>query len=612
MRSYDEESAVSKKTGSKNLWKKKHQDSSRLLVARATLERIESLWPDKFHHFSEDALASFLVEPPQASWGDLALGCFSLAMVLELNPAQAALKLKESFSSSPHGSFKQVTHSGPYLNFTLSESVMDQEVLRPILMGTCFSSPIFEGAAKTMIEFSQPNTHKELHVGHLRNLCLGDALVKIFRSSGFEVISSTFPGDLGTHVAKCLWYLKNHVQEPWPTQRRGEWLGKIYSKAHLKLEDEDGSPRGESNRAQITAILRELESEKGPYYELWKETRSWSIELMKEVYQWAGVEFDRWYWESEVDRASVEYVKSLFEEGKLILSQGAVGLDLESEGLGFCMFLKSDGTGLYATKDLELARRKFQDFGIEHSVYVVDQRQALHFKQIFRTLEVLGFEKAKNCFHLQYNFVELPDGAMSSRKGNIVPFLRLVEEMKAQVEKDFLHRYRGEWSEDEIHRLADQIAQGAIKYGMLRMDTQKKIVFHLNDWLKIEGESGPFIQYSQARINSLLEKFGPKTGSAELLKFELVLKTDFERHLASKLIHFQWVLSKCVENCDPSGLCTYLYDLAKLFNRFYHECPIGTETDENLKLSRLKLCASVGVMLRQGLSRLGIPSPKRM
>jgi arginyl-tRNA synthetase len=555
-----------------------------------------------------------LVDAPNVDMGHLAFGCFIFAKTLKKSPAIVAGELKALLG--PIEGTSSIEAAGPYLNIKFDAKALATHTVKGVLNGEMFKKPLVADAPKTMIEYSQPNTHKELHVGHMRNLCLGDALIRLLRRSygPDKIISSTFPGDVGTHVAKCLWFIKNYVGLDVLAQKRndplrGEWLGQMYSSANLKLEDEEKIPAlYEKNKAQLTEILKQLESGLGEYYELWKETREWSIELMNKVYSWAGVEFDRWYWESEVDADSVKTVKRYLAEGKLQESQGAIGLDFSADNLGFCMLLKTDGTGLYATKDIELARRKFEEFKIQKSIYVVDMRQALHFKQVFKTLEVLGFEQSKDCFHLQYNFVELPDGAMSSRKGNIVPLILLVDQMKAHVKSEYLSRYTGEWSAEEVELVADNVAKGAIKYGMLRQDTNKKIVFDMNEWLKLDGESGPFIQYSYARINSLLKKFklAEDDFNAELLAHASEIK------LMQHLMNFNSVVLASAEAYKPASLCTYLYDTAKKFNAFYHDCPIGTADSEELRQARLALAAATGQILKNGLSLLGIPVPERM
>ncbi|MCC2680173.1 MAG: hypothetical protein K0R29_2749 [Pseudobdellovibrio sp.] len=581
----------------------------RLKLAESLLPRLKQMDPSA----ELEPVYKALVEPPNPDMGHLAFGCFIFAKVLKKSPAQVATDLKAQWQ--PVDGIASVEAAGPYLNFKFTSEFLAQHTVENVLNGSVFKTKLVAEPPKTMFEYSQPNTHKELHVGHMRNLCLGDSLVRLYRRTygNDMVISTTFPGDVGTHVAKCLWYIENHVGMDVLDQKRkdplkAEWLGQMYSAGNIKLEDEEKDPvKYEKNKAQLTEILKQLEAGSGKYFDLWKETREWSIDLMEQVYRWAGVEFDRWYWESEVDSASVKTVKKYFAEGKLIESQGAIGLDFSNENLGFCMLLKSDGTGLYATKDVELARRKFEDFKIEKSIYVVDMRQALHFKQVFRTLEVLGFEQAKNCYHLQYNFVELPDGAMSSRKGNIIPLTSLVNRMRDHVKTEYLARYSNEWPQPEIESVADVVAKGAIHYGMLRQDTNKKIVFDMNEWLKLDGESGPFIQYSYARINSLRKKFEAKGSFNGSL-----LTHPSEQKLMQHLMNFNTVIVNATENFKPSALCTYLYETAKKFNVFYHDCSIGNAETEELRQSRLALSAATGLILKEGLSLLGIPVPDRM
>jgi arginyl-tRNA synthetase len=233
---------------------------------------------------------------------------------------------------------------------------------------------------------------------------------------------------------------------------------------------------------------------------------------------------------------------------------------------------------------------------------------------VFRTLEILGFEQAKDCYHLQYNFVELPDGAMSSRKGNIVPIMKLIHGMEKMIKDDYLVRYQDEWSQVDIDRTAEQVAQGAIKFGMIRIDNNKKIVFDLKEWLRLDGESGPFIQYSYARIQSLCEKFGGSSADAATAPQPrwVLLQHVTEKRLACHLMHFNSTVGAAALAYKPAILCTYLYELAKKFNIFYHECSVGNAESEELKLARLALCRATGSVLARGLEVLGIPAPKRM
>ena len=512
--------------------------------------------------FSWEKVYSLLGATPSKEAGDMAFPLFLVAKEVKTNPAMAAKALEAACGELPLFVLKKVA-MGPYLNFYFDFNILGNKLVPGIVDGSFFKQKLLENTPKTMIEYSQPNTHKELHVGHMRNLCLGDALIRLHRYAGFDIVASTFPGDVGTHVAKCLWYMKFHNTQPVPSTRKGAWLGSMYSTAHNKLEEERGSEKESQNRDQLTMILKQLEQKSGEFYDLWKETREWSIELMNEVYKWADVQFDVWYWESEVDSDSVKLAREYFQKGLFIEDKGCIGIDLEPYKLGFCMLLKTDGNGLYATKDIELARRKFQDYHIEKNIYVVDKRQEHHFKQVFKVLELMGFENAKKCYHLQYDFVELPDGAMSSRKGNIVPLQSLIENMVKMIKEQYLARYLNDWSQEEIEKTAQIVAKGAIKYGMTRIDPSKKIVFDMQDWLKLDGESGPYIQYAYARINSMVNKLGHPTST------ELKIEVPQEKELVATLMNFHHVVQNATEQYRPSFLSAYLYDLSRAFNSLY-------------------------------------------
>jgi arginyl-tRNA synthetase len=544
---------------------------------------------------------------PNMKMGHFAFPCFPLAKSAKASPNVISAKLSESISAQ--GPIKEAKAVGPYLNFFIDPASFSSLLTEEIISGNFFKKELCSDRPKTMIEYSQPNTHKEMHVGHMRNLCLGNALVRIKKYADQDVVPVTYPGDSGTHVAKCLWYLKYHNKEAIPETDKGSWLGKIYTRANLLLEDELGTDKEDQNRTQLTAILKELESEQGEYFDLWKKTREWSLDLMKSTYKWADVEFDRWFFESEVDSPSLELAKKLYDEGKLVKDDGAIGMNLEEDKLGFCILIKSDGTGLYATKDVALAVKKFEEFGIENNIYIVDTRQSFHFSQVFKVLENIGFEQAKNCHHLQYNFVELPDGAMSSRKGNIVPLMELISGMESHIKKEYLEKYSGDWSSEEIDATATKIARGAINYGMTRFDNNRKIVFDMKEWLKLDGETGPYLQYVFARINSLCEKLGYdesiKPNFSELEK-------DSEIALLLKCSAFNDIVVQCHEKNSPTALCSYLFELGKLFNSFYAECSISKAETEELKNSRLVLSKSVSLIIKQGLELLGIEAPLRM
>ncbi|MDC1173988.1 arginine--tRNA ligase [Bacteriovoracaceae bacterium] len=576
-------------------------------IAKSLEEAINALGNEI--DLSIEDISKSLSIAPNMKMGHIAFGCFQLAKQLKKAPPQIASEICEKLVVPNTVSEAKVV--GPYLNFFISPKGLGEDYLSTVLDESLFKQKLFADDSRVMIEYSQPNTHKVLHVGHMRNLCLGNALVRLCRYSGLDTLAVTYPGDMGTHVAKCLWYLKYKETSEAPKENKGAWLGEIYAKSNALLEDEKGTDKEDKNREQLTAILKELHSEQGPFYDLWKETREWSIELMKESYQWADVEFDRWFFESEVDAKSLEYVNELYKQGVLVKDQGAIGMNLEEDKLGFCLLVKSDGTGLYSTKDVELAKVKFEEFNVDHNVYVVDNRQAFHFKQVFKVLEKVGFEKSKNCFHLEYAMVDLPDGAMSSRKGNIIPLLDLVSQMEETIKTNYLQKYLddGSWTKEEVEKTATQIANGAIKYGMTKIDNNRKIVFDMNEWLKLDGDTGPYLQYVYARINSLSNKLSSQATSA--VDWSLLTK-DQEVALMVKLITFNDIAASCAKQLKTINLCSYLFELGKLFNSFYAECPIGKAETPELLSTRLALAKSCGLIMKKGLSLIGIEAPEKM
>lgn len=586
----------------------KEQEHNQLYCELSTLihTAIQEAYPGQT--LEKSVIYKSLGPTPKVEMGQIAFPCFSLSKSFKQSPNLIAQSLHEKVEKS--SAIIKSLVVGPYLNFFISHEYLGQNIITRILSEEFFNDSIFITPPSSMIEYSQPNTHKELHVGHMRNLCLGNSIVEILKYTKHKVYSVTYPGDVGTHVAKCLWYLNYHNKKEAPITRKGAWLGEMYSKANNLLEDQKGTDKEEFNRTELTEILKQLESQKGEYFHRWKETREWSISLMEELYSWANISFDRWYWESELDSSSLNMAKKYYEKGIFTKSENAIGMDLSEDKLGFCMAIKSDGTGLYATKDIELAQRKFEEYDIKNNLYLVDKRQSHHFKQVFKVLEKINFKNAKNCHHLEYDFVELPDGAMSSRKGNIIPIMTLIEQMESTIKSEYLDKYTNEWSVKQIEDTAKIIANGAIKYGMLRMDNSRKIVFEMSDWLKLDGETGPYLQYVYARINSLEKKLDIEIGLEE--QNWKLLNDPSELNVMIKLSLFNSVTALSATQYRPSVICSYLYELGKLFNNFYAKCPIKNSGDAELSSARLALALAVGKTMKSGLKLLGIQAPEQM
>lgn len=577
-------------------------------------------------------IAASLAPPPKSELGDLAFPCFRLSKALKQPPPKIAQTLaevlREQVGQSGSRLIVGLEPAGPYLNLRLAPAAVGRILLPAWARG---ETPRFASAGtsgRVMIEYSQPNTHKAFHVGHMRNLCLGDALVRLLRATGHEVIAANYLGDVGTHVAKCLWGLEAlDVGDP-PTSARGEWLGEVYSRAAITLEDwEQAGKAGDAAaqakyaaaRARMTEILHGIETRDPSYRELWERTRRWSLDEFDEIYAWSGVHFDRVFYESEVDEPGLALVDEFLAKGVFVESQGAIGIhNPEIKHMPFFMLRKSDGTGLYATKDLALARKKFEEFGITRSIYVVDARQSDHFKQVFLTLKKMGFAQAAACEHVAYEMVELPSGAMSSRAGTIILFRALREQLAAALERHHFESLRAEskMGEDEIQQAITEVSLAAIKYGMLARDNNQKIVFDMDKWTQVHGgEGGAALAYVTARSASLLRKAPPLDPA--LLRDDAPLAAHAfadapEQALMQSLAALPGAVAHAAAGLRPAIVCAQLYALAKAYNHFQQTCDVIHQSDAAILQSRLLLVQATRNALAWGLSLLGIPAPERM
>ncbi len=576
-------------------------------------------------------VAEMLAPPPKADMGDFAFPCFRLAKALRSAPPKIAAQIAEAVDAS--GVIASASVAGPYVNVTVSLAEAARLVLPAVARG--LGEPTSTRTEKVMVEYSQPNTHKAFHVGHMRNVALGDALVRLLRADGYEVVAANYLGDVGAHIAKCLWWyldmLDDAGRQP-PDEARGEWLGELYSSASNQLDDwTDAAKAGDADaqakldaaKARTTEILHKIESRDPELTEIWKRTRQWSIDEFDEIYAWLDVHFDRVFHESEVDEPGLELVDEFLAKGVFVHSEGAVGIfNDEVKHMPFFMLRKRDGTGLYSTKDLALARLKFEDYAIDRSIYVVDVRQSDHFRHVFLTLHKMGFAQADRCEHVPYEMVELPTGAMATRKGNVILFRELREKMTSHLRSHYLAKYEGEWPDAEIEQAADQIALGAIKYGMLNRDVNQKIVFDMEAWLEVEGDTGPYLQFGAARAGSILRKADEagKVASAGLYDDDARLRAagaaliePEERALLLAIDQLRTAVHQAAQTLRPNSMCSYLLTLAKAIHRFSTSKNCHVLSSEGALLDgRLLLTKAAHGAMVWGLARLGIPAPARM
>ncbi|MEK9152277.1 MAG: arginine--tRNA ligase [Patescibacteria group bacterium] len=541
--------------------------------------------------------------PPKPEMGDLAFACFGAAKALKKAPSAIAKEIAAALK--PSGLIAGAEAVGPYVNVFFDRAVFAATVIEDVLAAPGAYGNMPSRGQKIMIEYGSVNTHKEVHVGHLRNICLGLAAANLQRAAGFEVLSADYIGDIGAHVAKWLWYFDRTHPGRMGTDPAGSVpfdrdFGKIYTEA-TQLAESD-----EKYKEEIATVQRKLEGHDPVWESFWLKTRDICLEEINRIFAELGVHFDRDYLESQVEEPGKELVAALLAQGVAKKGErGAIIVDLEAEGLGIFLLLKGDGSSLYSTKDLALAKKKFAEFpDLAASVHVVDTRQSLYFKQLFATLKRMGFDKPM--LHLGYEFVTLKEGAMSSRIGNIVTYEDFRDEMRAQTAKETAKRH-ADWDEGKVKKTSWAIADGAMKFGMLKQDNDRPIVFDIEAALSFDGFTGPYIQYAHARMASILAKAGKvpskKSSAADF--------TGAEYAVLRVAADFPEIAAKAAAAYRPSLLCQYLFDLAQAVNDFYRDVPILSAAEADRE-RRLIITQAVKAALARGLALLGISAPDEM
>ncbi|HUD09017.1 MAG TPA: arginine--tRNA ligase [Candidatus Saccharimonadales bacterium] len=539
------------------------------------------------------------VDYPPEGMGDFSTNvALLLAKEIGKSPMEVAEELRDKIALKDVGLEKVEVALPGFLNLYLAEKAVQEVIAEINEKGSQFGN-LEKKNEKIMIEYSQPNTHKEFHIGHLRNVFIGSTLVNVLKKAGSDVIAANYIGDTGTHIAKCLWGLvKFHPGEDLSKiENKTEFLGKVYSEAVQKIESD------EKYKDEFKQIQKRLEDGDEEIVKLWKETRQWSLDEFSAIYKELGVSFDEIFYESEEEIAGKKMLPNLLEKGVAKKSQGAVIADLEEYDLGVLVLQRGDGSVLYGLKDIPLAIEKFEKYKIDGSVIVADVRQSLYFRQIFKILEQMGFEK--KMVHIGYEFVALKGGeSMSSRKGNVVPAQYLIAAVANEVKRKF--------PETDI---SSEIGLGAVKFFMLKYSSGTKIDFDINESVKIEGTTGPYVQYAHARIASILQK-------ASLLRLSLSggslrlslsnVSNKRERALIFELLKFPDLIEEISRNFEVHHLSKYATDLADKFHSFYNDCKVIDETNPELTAARLELVKAVQIVLAEVLRLMGISAPDKM
>lgn len=567
--------------------------------------------------------------PFKGQWGFGTNACFQLAAEearsgKKVNVPERAREIAAQLAEEIEKprDFSRIEAENGYLNLYIDPSVYAKRVTDTVIQsGEDFGRGPVKNE-RVMVEYAQPNTHHSFHIGHARNTVLGESLARLLEFAGFDTIRASYPGDIGLGVITCMWAYDKFYrgQEPVGVHQRGQWLAKIYTEANqLLTPKENETPQEEERRDAYDEERRQMyqrwDAGDPEIRDLWRITRQWSLDELDDILRLLDVDIDVYFFESQVDEPAKEIAEELISlgiaederpEGPVIVKIDEK-LGLKKEKYRTAVILRSDGTTLYLTKDLALAREKFEKYKVDRSIYVVDVRQSLHFQQAFQILKLWGYEQAEKCFHLAYGFVTLPEGAMSARRGNVILFMDVVEEAERRV-LDIIAEKNPDLPEEKRAEVARQIGLGALTYSMLSVDNNKDTVFEWDAALSFDGQSAPYIQNAHVRANSILRKISQLPEQASF-DYELA---PSEVDLIEIVSHFPMVVQKAAEEYKPLLMATYAFELAKSFHTFYHNVRVlQAESDEKVK-SRLQITAAARRTIANALTLLDIEAPQMM
>jgi len=550
--------------------------------------------------FQKEKVEKLLEIPPSHEMGDYAFPCFAISKIVRESPERVATTLRSNMGKLPEG-ITEIQTKGPYINFFLNRKTMALELIDRIMVEKeSFEKPR-KTKTKTMVEFPSPNTNKPLHLGHLRNMAIGESVSKILEFNGEKVIRANLNNDRGIHICKSMTAYKFYGKNKTPKsedKKPDHFVGDYYVLFNEKTR---------KNKDLEVAAHRMLQYwEKGDkeVLELWKKMNSWALEGFGETYEKFGIKHDVTFYESKIYEKGKEMIlrglkKKIFKKRK----DGAVVADLKKEKLGEKVLLRVDGTSVYMTQDIYLAKLKFEKYKIDKSIYVVGNEQNYHFNVLFKLLKKLGFDSSE-LFHLSYGMVNLPEGKMKSREGTVVDADDLISNVqdlvKKQLSKKSDNQKQKKLSKKELEKRSLIIALASIKYMLLKIDSKKEMTFNPKKSISFEGDTGPYILYTYARASSILRKLEkvPNLGNEYFKEMH-----EKEVALTKKLEEYSKVISKSYETLNPSLIANYAYQLAQTFNEFYHACPVK---DSENKSFRSGLVKATRQLLKNSLNLVGI------
>lgn len=535
---------------------------------------------------------------PQLQFGDFSSNiALILGKKLKRNPLEVAEEIKANMASDAAIEEVQVLKPG-FINVWLSNESLIKPLEEAVGKSFTFSTFFYGENKKVIVEFAHPNTHKLFHIGHLRNITTGESVSRMLAAVGNTVIRTNYQGDVGMHIAKCLYGIKERIKkdgedmfEKLPLQAKIQLLGKGYSEGQTAYEE------SETAKAEIIEINKQIYTQDPQIKELWDTTRKWSVAYFEEMYERLYTHFDRCYFESEVHEAGLKTAYELLQKGILEKSEGAVVFNGEKYGIDTRVFINSVGFPTYEGKELGLAAKEFSDFGtIDRAIHVVTPEQTSFFKITFKVEELWDSKTFGNKqFHLIYEWVKLKDGKMSSRTGNVVEASWLLDEIKKKILEKF----------ENAGEIVETLAVAAVKYSFLKNTTNTVISFDIDESISLEGNSAPYILYTNVRTQSIVEKVTSNTGS-----YPQEISAD-EKQMLRRIYQYTERVHKAASTLSPNVIATYLYELCREYNVFYQKNPI-LKAEPDQKYIRLMITKAVGSIITHGLGLLGIKTVEKM
>lgn len=556
---------------------------------------------------SVDAVGPVTVQkPPKPEMGDLAFPLFAYAKVFRSSPNKVAEVLRDRLVQREDLPKGELFVAGPYLNVRVDIAKFTDDLYRLVMKkAEAYGSSDLLAGKRVMVEFSCPNTNKPLHLGHLRNDSIGESISAILKANGAEVRKVNLINNRGVHICKSmLAYQKyGNGETPESSGIKGDHLVGKYYVRFAQWEKEDPSA---TEQAQL--MLQKWEEGDPEVLALWNTMNRWTLDGVAQTYEKTGVSFDHYYYESDTYTLGKDTVLKGLEQGVFYReSDGSVWVDLADIDLDKKVLLRKDGTSLYLTQDIGTAINRHEDWPFDSLIYVVASEQTYHFKVLFHVLDKLGYHWAKDLHHLAYGMVNLPEGKMKSREGTVVDADDLVEQLTLLAMEEIQQKGR-EDAVGNVRETSEAIALGALNYFLLQTNPMKDMVFNPAESISFNGNTGPYLQYMGARISSMIRKYRDMADVYEKIPFDgSLLSLQEERELVKLIARFKEVVEEAGRDLNPSSVTAYLYELSRLFSRYYHDYPVLKAPSAPLVKARVSLVSMVLQVFRNAYALVGIP-----